>query len=236
VNTGSLTGRLTEWAQEVAAWFGIELRETDDAESAVARAKEVEFTHCLVALAAKLIAADGSPGAAKYAAFRSVFPFASVEEAKLRSLFVRAMNDRVPLMQVVRHIRRLYPDMPLLYRELLQRMLVVAQADGPLGETGRELLQAAALAFDVPAEEWRAMLLGQHSTRGDPYALLGVNPRTSDAELRKRYMAQVRLLHPDRYHSEGASAEQIGLLSDKLAAINAAYETITQTRAAKKGN
>lgn len=231
MHTGSLTGRLTQWAQDVAARLGIGDNAVRDAESATARLKEVEFTHCLIALAAQLIAADGTPGAAKYAAFRSAFPFTSVEETKLRSLFIRAMNDRVPVIQIVRQIRRLYPDMPLLYRELLQRLLRVMQAEGVMGDTGRELLQAIALAFDISAADWQAMLRGQDGDAvRDPYVVLGITPRTSDAELRRRYMMQVRMLHPDRYQSEGASPEQIALLSDKLAAVNAAYEEILRVR------
>jgi DnaJ like chaperone protein len=52
----------------------------------------------------------------------------------------------------------------------------------------------------------------------------------SDAEVRNRYMAQVRLLHPDRYQAAGASEDTIAMLSDKLATINAAYESIMRAR------
>ena len=47
-------------------------------------------------------------------------------------------------------------------------------------------------------------------------------------------MERVRLLHPDRFQAAGASPETIAMLSDQLAALNAAYEQVRSMRASKK--
>jgi DnaJ like chaperone protein len=197
----------------------------------------VEFTHALIALAAKLVAADGKPSTAEYAAFCSVFPLAEGAEAKRRSLFIRAMNDTAPALQYARRIVALYPNAMTLYHELLDRLLQVASADEALNAAEHELLRAVANVFDVPMDQWRHMV-GRYIRMADanPYTVLGAYKRMSDSELRARYMAQVRLLHPDRYHAAGASADTIAMLSEKLAAINAAYATITEARASKGNN
>lgn len=230
-NAGSLTGSLAQWASDV--WGKLQGKR----EPAVATQpllQDVEFTHALVALAAKLVAADGKPSTAEYTAFRSLFPLAQGGDAKLRSMFVKSMNDRAPALQYARRIVALYPGASALYREVLDRLLKVATADAALNAAEHELLRAVAQLFDVPTEEFRQRVAGHiRPTHGNAYSILGASKRMSDAELRNRYMAQVRLLHPDRYQAAGASEDTIAMLSDKLAAVNAAYESIMRARELK---
>lgn len=231
ISTGSLTGGIAHWASHM--WQ--KLQGKDEAADAYhPLLQDVEFTHALVALAAKLVAADGKPTTAEYTAFRSLFPLNEGGNAKLRSLFIKSMNDRAPALQYARRVATLYPGADALYREVLDRLLKVATADGALNAAEHELLRAVAQLFDVPMEEWRQMVAGYiRPAQANAYAILGAHKRMSDAELRNRYMAQVRRLHPDRYQAAGASDDTIAMLSDKLAAINAAYESIMRAREAK---
>ncbi len=231
LSTGSLTGNLVQWASDVWNRFqGV----SEPAREYQPLLQDVEFTHALVALAAKLVNADGKPSTAEYMAFRSLFPLSEGGHAKLRSLFVKSMNDSAPALQYARLIVTLYPGADALYREVLDRLLKVATADAALNAAEHELLRAVAQLFDVPMEEWRQMVAGYiRPAHANAYAILGATKRMSDAELRNRYMAQVRLLHPDRYQAAGASEDTIAMLSDKLAAINAAYESIMRAREMK---
>lgn len=230
-STGSLTGSLAHWVSSV--WIRFR-GGNEDVQAYQPLLQDVEFTHALVALAAKLVAADGKPSTAEYTAFRSLFPLSEGGNAKLRSLFIKSMNDRAPALQYARRIVTLYPGADRLYREVLDRLLKVATADAALNAAEHELLRAVAQLFDVPMEEWRQMVAGYiRPTHANAYAILGANKRMSDTELRNRYMAQVRLLHPDRYQAAGASDDTIAMLSDKLATINAAYESIMRAREAK---
>ncbi len=232
-SSGSFTGSFAHWVGGLLS----RIQGQDYRSDRHSVPQTVEFTHALIALAAKLVAADGKPSTAEYAAFCSVFPLAEGAEAKRRSLFIRAMNDTAPALQYARRIVALYPNAMTLYHELLDRLLQVASADAALNAAEHELLRAVANVFDVPMDQWRHMV-GRYIRMADanPYTVLGAHKRMSDSELRARYMAQVRLLHPDRYHAAGASADTIAMLSEKLAAINAAYAAITEARASKGNN
>jgi hypothetical protein len=60
-------------------------------------------------------------------------------------------------------------------------------------------------------------------TEPDPYAILGVAPTASEAEIRAAYRALVAKYHPDRH--QGNPLED--LAAAKVAEINRAYETLS---------
>lgn len=60
----------------------------------------------------------------------------------------------------------------------------------------------------------------------DPYQVLGVSPQASDDEIKKAYREQARKYHPDNYH-ENPLAD---LASEKMKAINEAYDSILRMR------
>lgn len=231
-DTGSLTGGLTQWVAGMWQRFA-------PAGTPVAPAypllEDAAFTHALVGLAAKLVGVDGNPTKAEYAAFVSLFPMGQGGEAKLRSLFVKAMNDAAPALQYARTIKSMHPEASALHREVLDRLLKVASADGALNAAEHELLRAVAKVFGFSAEDWRLMMTGYlRPAKGNAYSVLGAHKKMTDEQLRERYMAQVRMLHPDRYRGAGASEETIAMLSEKLAVVNAAYESIMRAREGKK--
>ena len=89
-------------------------------------------------------------------------------------------------------------------------------------------------ALHISKESFRA-IIGQTVTpvSSSPYEVLGISARVSDDALRVHYMARVQKLHPDRYQAAGASSETIAMLSDQLAAVNAAYQQVQKQRAKK---
>lgn len=64
------------------------------------------------------------------------------------------------------------------------------------------------------------------AARQSPYAVLGVSPKADHETVRSAYMAKVQALHPDRFRTIGATEETLAMLSDHLAAVNAAYRAI----------
>ena len=73
-------------------------------------------------------------------------------------------------------------------------------------------------------------------TQGDGsshYDVLGVPPSASDDEVRSAHRSLVRKFHPDHLVSKGLPDELIKHATERLAAINAAYEAITKGRARK---
>jgi DnaJ like chaperone protein len=67
-------------------------------------------------------------------------------------------------------------------------------------------------------------------TAGDPYVILGVDFAAGDDEVRATYRMLVRENHPDKLMARGVPEEFIRLATDKLAAINAAYDKVGRER------
>src|SRR5262249_41268580 len=64
----------------------------------------------------------------------------------------------------------------------------------------------------------------------DPYELLGVSAEASPEDLREAYRQRCREYHPDRLQALGLPKEFIELATPRMAAINAAYQSIDRRR------
>lgn len=62
----------------------------------------------------------------------------------------------------------------------------------------------------------------------DPYSVLGVSPSATDDEIKKAYRDLARKYHPDKY----PDPEMAELATEKMQAINAAYDEVQKLRAA----
>ncbi len=67
------------------------------------------------------------------------------------------------------------------------------------------------------------------------YAILGLEPDVSDADLKITYRRRMSEFHPDKLHSSGASVTEIEFAKEKAQAIQKAYYTIRKERREKSG-
>lgn len=199
------------------------------------RLESVAFMHSVIALVAKLVTVDGAATKAEYDVFHALFvENAAIDTAQARSWFVQRGTDSSSAIQYARQIVGMTVGEIALHTDLMQRLVQVAAADAPLNAAEIELLREIAEVFGFVKDAFRGLISPQAaSANASPYALLGVTARASDKEVREHYMARVQALHPDRYHAVGASEETIALLSDQLATLNAAYNSVQQVRAKK---
>lgn len=209
--------------------------EADAAPAPVAPAHEsAAFTHALGALAAKLATVDGAATPVEIRAFEALFlDTRRADAAILRRHFLAQLTDMAPALQFARQITRMTEGDVGLRRDLLERLLRLASADAVLNAAEMEWLRAVADVFGIARDDFRALLSAHVVPTRSPYDVLGVAASMSDEKIRARYMAQVQMLHPDRYLAAGASAETVSMLSDQLAALNAAYQQIRALRAKK---
>lgn len=197
------------------------------------RFRDMAFTFAVVALAAKVAQADGTAGEAEYAAFRKDFPLLLTEDADIRLLFDSALEDSADALVYARQIRQLFP--PPEYRNLLKdvvlRLLAVAEADGVMQEGERLLLRRVVEEFGVRSRAVERRLRGEEpSAPANPYALLGVRRSWSSRRIRHAYLTQVREAHPDRVQAAGGNAQAVQAAGEAVAQMNAAYAAICASR------
>ncbi|MEQ1559875.1 MAG: co-chaperone DjlA [Methyloglobulus sp.] len=70
----------------------------------------------------------------------------------------------------------------------------------------------------------------EQSSLQDAYAILGLNPSASDADIKKAYRRLMSQNHPDKLVAKGLPDEMMKLAKEKTQKITKAYETIQQAR------
>jgi DnaJ like chaperone protein len=107
----------------------------------------------------------------------------------------------------------------------------IAKADGVLHPGESVFLERVADIFGFAPGEFRRIRASHFAPdAADPYVVLGVAYDAGDDEIKRTYRRLVRENHPDSLIARGVPEEFVRLATDKLAAINGAYEKIQAER------
>jgi DnaJ like chaperone protein len=188
------------------------------------------FTAAVVALSAKLSIIDGVSLHIEEETFERMFSFEPDETANIRWLFRLAAKDPAGYESYARELAASLGDRPDLMRDVFEALLHVASADGILHESEDRFLGIVAQIFAYSPEKYRAIRARFVLDPADPYEVLGVPRDMANDALKARYRELVRRNHPDAAAGKGLPKELQDMATRKLAAINAAWETITRER------
>lgn len=192
----------------------------------------VSFTIAVIALAAKMARVDGIVTEEEFDVFRRVFGVPPQEEANVRRFFDLARQDIAGFEFYAGQIAQLFRDNPAVLEDVLDTLFEVAKADGVLHPSEAKFLERVAEIFGFAPNEYRRIRATHFAPElTDPYVILGVSYIADDEEIRQTYRRRVRENHPDSLIARGVPPEFIKLATDKLAAINGAYEKILKERA-----
>ncbi len=189
------------------------------------------FTIAVTTLAAKMAKADGVALPVEAKAFKALFEIPPGEEANVKRLYDLAKQDVAGYEAYAGKIARLLKDEPELLRAVLECLFHIAAADGVLHPAEDRFLKQVADRFGLSELEFLTIRASFIHDPASPYAILGVTPDVSDADLKVRYRALVREHHPDRLAASGVPPEFRAAADRRLASINAAYEAILAQRA-----
>ena len=120
---------------------------------------------------------------------------------------------------------------PAVLEELLGGLFHIAKADGNVHTGELEYLRQVGAIFGFEGhafETIRAQHMGADAA--DPYEVLGLAGDATDAEVKTAYRKRSREYHPDTLIAQGLPQEFIDLATEKMAAINTAYERIGKER------
>ena len=191
----------------------------------------VTFTIAVVALAGKMAKADGVATEQEFDIFRRIFEIPAQEEANVRRVFNLARQDIAGFEHYAGQIARLFRDNPAVLEDVLDTLFEIAKVDGVLHPCEAQFLERVAEIFGFAPNEYRRIRASHFAPElTDPYVILGLSYVADEEEIKQTYRRLVRENHPDSLIARGVPAEFIKLATDKLAAINTAYEKIRAER------
>jgi DnaJ like chaperone protein len=192
--------------------------------------RPVAFTIAAIALAAKMAGADGNPTPSEFRTFQRLFQVEPHETENVRRFYDMAKTSTAGFEAYAAQAAQLLgPGSPLL-EDLLEALWLIAATDG-FHPDEMPFLAGVARHLGIPPET-AAAIRARHvaSPETDPWSILGVAPGADPATLRQAYHALVRQYHPDRHLAAGMPSEFIRVAEARMAAINAAYATLTGRR------
>ncbi len=129
-------------------------------------------------------------------------------------------------------LAKLLADEPCLLEDVVDGLFLIAQADGAVHEKEVRYLREVSRIFGKD-DDWFESALARHVVLpDDPYKVIGADRSMSFVELQRRYRQLVLEHHPDREIARGLPPEAVKIATDRLSAINAAWERIERERRA----
>jgi len=191
----------------------------------------VTFTIAVVALAGKMARADGLVTETEFEVFRQVFGVPPEEETNVRRIFNLARQDIAGFEYYAGQIAHLFRGNPAMLEDVLDGLFEISKIDGVLHPEEAKFLERVAEIFGFAPNEFRRIRASHFAPElTDPYVILGLSYSADEDELKQTYRRLVRENHPDSLMARGVPHEFIKLATDKLAAINTAYEKIQLER------
>jgi DnaJ like chaperone protein len=193
--------------------------------------KSVAFTIGVIALGAKMAKADGVVSADEVSAFKQVFRVPPAEMKNVARVFDLAKRDIAGFESYASQLAQLFADDRQLLENVLEGLFHIACADTVLHPSEDQFLAEVTriFGFDAPAYATiKARFVGEQ--KADPYAVLGIARSTDDETLKRHYRRLVIENHPDKAIARGLPKEFVHIATEKLSAINAAYDAIRRER------
>ncbi|WP_229428745.1 TerB family tellurite resistance protein [Microvirga pudoricolor] len=192
--------------------------------------RDVIFTTGLVALAAKMAKSDGVVVDQEVRAFEQIVDVPPDEHRKVQRLFDLAKGTTDGFEAYARQIRDLFEDEPLLLEDVLDGLFHIAKADGAVHQAEFSYLREIARIFGFEGIAFDRIAARHVRWADDPYLVLKADRGMSYDALKRHYRKLVAENHPDREIARGLPAEAVRIATERLAAINTAWERIEAER------
>lgn len=157
-----------------------------------------------------------------------------------KNLFSEGKKVDFPLDQILSQFKRECHRRRNLIQMFLEIQIAMAMADGQLHAKEKQLIYhiGEQLGFaHVQIDQLFRFATGEaHSQQGktqsldDAYAILGMKPSDSDADIKKAYRRLMSQHHPDKLVAKGLPEEMVKVATEKTQEIHKAYDLIKSNR------
>jgi DnaJ like chaperone protein len=192
--------------------------------------RDVIFTTGLVALAAKMAKSDGVVVRHEVEAFERIVEVPAGEHERVKRLFDLAKSTTDGFEAYARQIGDAFKDEPHLLEDVLDGLFHIAKADGAVHEAEYAYCHAVAGAFGLEDKDFERIAARHVRRADDPYLILDARREMSNEELKRHYRRLVADNHPDREIARGLPPEAIKIATERLAAINEAWDRVARER------
>lgn len=192
---------------------------------------QVAFTVGVIALGAKMAKADGVVTMDEVNAFKEVFKVPEGEMKNVARVFNLAKQDVSGYEAYAEQLATMFKGNRKLLEDVLDGLFHIAKADDTFDPTEEQFLSQVAKRFGFTDTEFN-YIKARHvvASKRNPYDVLEVDPSISNEELKAQYRRLVAESHPDKQIARGLPPEFIAIATEKVAAINEAYQVIAKER------
>ncbi|MDA5555202.1 molecular chaperone DjiA [Shimia sp. MMG029] len=191
--------------------------------------RSVAFTIAVIALGAKMAKADGLVTRDEVTAFREVFQIAPKDEAQAAKVFNMARQDVAGFEEYALRIKGMFGASRGRPADLMEGLFHIAVADGEYHPNEDVFLSRVAEILGMDDRCFKAMRARYvPDAEPDPYHVLGVDPETPIAEIRKTWRQLVRETHPDSMIARGVPEEAVKIAEKRMIDINRAWDQINE--------
>ena len=196
--------------------------------------RQMAFTVAVIVLSAKMAKADGQVTPEEIRAFKQVFRIPREEMGPVGKLFNEARKDATGFEPYAAQIAGMFASRPEILEELLGGLFHIAMAGGGVNAAELKYLASVASIFGFDQHAFERIRAGHVGpSEADPYQVLGLARDATDAHVKRTYRELIRKYHPDALIAQGMPQEFVDVANDKMAGINAAYDTIEKERGLK---
>jgi DnaJ like chaperone protein len=237
----------------------VSMEGTEDLDPGQRERVQTAFFTATFSVMGHLVKADGRVSQQEIALAEAVMAQMELSPDMRRAaigLFEEGKAQGFSLDEVLDQFRRECRRRRTLIQMFLEIQIQAAYADGPPGPDQERLLLHICGQLGIPEFLFRRLeqlVRLQHdfaagaagsggrasqrpAAKGPPlehaYAVLGVERKATDAEVKRAYRRLLSQHHPDKLVSKGLPEEMMKLATRKTHEIRQAYETITRARAA----
>ena len=188
--------------------------------------KQIGFTIGVIVLSAKMAKADGKVTKSEIKAFKDKVKVPDNEIKNVARLWDQAKKTTDGFEVYAKQISNLFEKNSSVLEELLNLLLIIAEADGRITKLEKLYLKEISNIFGFSEQDFERICSSTLNKVTDPYQTLGVSKDTPLEEIKNKWKKLAIKHHPDRLIAQGIPQDIIETNTYRLKEINNAWDLI----------